>query len=399
MNPKPRFMGHRLVEFSGSAKETMRQIADRLAPYERLIVEGWVQRQCDTWQPPTFSRDDLTHVFGDIVSAVFRAMQSGELERCIDHLERAGAQLAERQFPFDALIISVHFFEETYLQYLLHPTPEKPGRWLVTIDEFLHVALAAISNAYFEAYRKELLESAEIGRTAQEGLLAEIPGRIADLEVAQSYISAQAKARLGGDFLDHFTVEPGIEVFLIGDLSGHGLEAAADSLTIRSLFRGFMREQPDLSLSMERLNDVVYDELRPGHFATALAFSYDGEGHIQIVNAGHPPPTLSAGPRPEPHGIALAVQHGSTYEVQNVEILPGVVFVAFTDGLIESHGPDGMYGEERLVETVAGMADCTPKAIIRRLLEESRHFARGKFADDVAVLALRRTDKSCPLSN
>ena len=392
MNQKSRYAGHRLVEFSKSAKETMRQIAGRLVPYEQQIVEGWVQRQCSTWQPPAFSRHDLTQVFGEIVRAVFRAMQSGELERCIDDLEHTGSQLAERQFPFDALIISVHFFEETYLQFLLHPPPTTPQKWLVTIDEFLHVALAAISSAYFEAYRKELLESAEVGRTAQESLLTEIPRKVADLEVAHTYISAQAKARLGGDFLDHFTVDSEIEVFFIGDLSGHGLEAASESLTIRSLFRGFMREQPDLSLAMTRLNDVVYDELRPGDFATALAISYDGAGHLQIVNAGHPPPTLSSGLRPDIHGMALAIQHGTTYETQDVEISPRTIFVAYTDGLIESHGPDGMYGEERLVETVVGMADLEPKDIILRLIEDSKRFGSGKFADDVAILAIKRDE-------
>ncbi|NLN74723.1 MAG: serine/threonine-protein phosphatase [Armatimonadetes bacterium] len=391
MEHKQNFAGHRLVEFSPSAKRTMRLIAERLSPYEQAIVEGWVTQQCNAWQPPGFSAEVLNQVFGDIVHAVLCAMKNGELEGCIDQLEQIGRQLADRQFPFDALIISVHFFEETYLPFLLDPPLEQPGKWLVAIDEFLHVALAAISNAYFEAYRKELLDSIEVGQVAQDNLLADIPTVIADLDVAHSYISAQNKARLGGDFLDYFSLDSQTAVFFIGDLSGHGLEAAAESLTLRSLFRGFMREQPDLSVAMQRLNDVVYDDLRPGRFATALAFTYDGNGLTNIVNAGHPPPALSSGEQPSSSGLPLAVQQGATYDSLEVELAPGMVLVAYTDGLIESHGVDGMYGEERLLETVTDMREHTPEAIKRRLLDDSKHFGGGRFADDVAILAIKRS--------
>ncbi len=384
------FAGHRLIEFSQSARNTMRQIAQRLSPHEQTIIEGWVDMQCDTWHPPGFTRDSLTRVFGRIVRVVLSAMNSGELEACVDELERIGGQLAEQQFPFDALIISVHFFEETYLQFLLDPTPDQPGDWLVAIDEFLHVALAAISNAYFEAYRKELVESVEVGRMVQDNLLADIPDQIADLEVAHAYISAQTKAQLGGDFLDYFQLEPNADVFVIGDLSGHGVEAVAESLSLRMLFRGFMREHPDISIAMERLNDVVYNDLRAGHFATALAISYKGDGRLQIVNAGHPPPVLCRGEQPVEHGMALSVFYGAVYEPQEIVIQPGETFVAYTDGLIEAHGPDGMYGEERLAETVSSMRNAPPEAIIQRLLKEARQFGCGRFADDVAILVLRR---------
>lgn len=343
MDDKPRFAGHRLIEFSPNARRTLQEVAERLLPHEKSIVDGWVSRQFETWQPPGFSAESLEEIFGGIVSCILHCMKRGELEVCIEELEQAGGRLAVRKFPFDALVISVHFFEETYLPFLLNPPPPHAGSWLVTIDEFLHVALAAISNAYFEAYRRELLDFAEVGRTVQESLLADIPRRVADIEVAHVYISAEDKAQLGGDFLDHFRVSLDADIFLIGDLSGHGLEAAAESLMLRSLFRGFMRERPDLPLAMERLNRVIYQELRSGHFATALALSYDGNGHLRLVNAGHPFPVLCCGLQPETHGMALAIREGSLYEAEDVEMAPGGVFVAYTDGLVEARSEIGMY--------------------------------------------------------
>ena len=59
MEHKQNFAGHRLVEFSPSAKRTMRLIAERLSPYEQAIVEGWVTQQCNAWQPPGFSAEAL----------------------------------------------------------------------------------------------------------------------------------------------------------------------------------------------------------------------------------------------------------------------------------------------------------------------------------------------------
>lgn len=392
MDGKPRFAGHKLIEFSPASRRTLQEVAERLIPYEKKILDGWISRQFATWQPPGFSRESLGEIFAEIVGSILHCMHSGELEACIDSLEQSGGRLALRQFPFDALVISVHFFEETYLPFLLNPAPPKPGRWLVTMDEFLHVALAAISNAYFEAHRSELMDRAEVGRTVQQGLLARIPRRIADLEVAHVYISAREKAQLGGDFLDYFRIRPGADVFLIGDLSGHGLEAVADSLMLRSLFRGFMREHPHLPSAMERLNSVVIRELRSGHFATALAISYDGKGCLRLVNAGHPYPVLCCGEfrQAETHGMALAIQEGSVYEAQDLELRQGDMLVAYTDGLVEAHGKSGMYGEQRMLDMVAAMPDEPARDIVARLVDDAQRHAGGKFSDDVAVLVLKR---------
>jgi hypothetical protein len=389
MDDKPRFAGHKLIEFSPTARQTLQEVAERLIPHEKSIVDGWVSRQFETWQPPGFSPESLGEIFGEIVGCVLHCMKSGELEVCIENLEQAGGRLAVRQFPFDALVISVHFFEETYLPFLLDPPPPHPGHWLVTIDEFLHVALAAISNAYFETHRSELLDFAEVGRTVQESLLARIPRRISDLEVAYVYISARDRAQLGGDFLDYFRIRHGADIFLIGDLSGHGLEAAAESLTLRSLFRGFMREQPDLPNAMQRLNRVICQELRSGHFATALAMSYDGKGHLRLVNAGHPFPVL-CGEQPDIHGMALAIQEESAYEAQDLDLPRGGLFVAYTDGLVEARSKGEIFGEDRLIQTIVEMHDASPSAIVGRLVDDAQRHAGGRFSDDVAVLVLRR---------
>lgn len=392
------FAGYRLIEFGPPARAILGQIAERLTPFESQIAEDWLTRQFNTWQPPGFDAASLGDVFSGILGGMLHHMRAGELEACIDSLEEAGSDLARRKFPFSALIISVHFLEASYMPFLLSTPLPDPREWLVTMDEFLHVALAAIANAYFEAYREELLEQAEVSRIVQESLLGHVPKRVADLDIAYVYISAEEQAQLGGDFLDSFSLGGGVVSFVIGDLSGHGIEAAAESVMLRSLFRGFMREEPDMAGAMSRTNRVVCEDLGPGHFATALAVSYDSDGGIGLVNAGHPYPVLCDGEcrLVETHNSALAISRDSTYSVARVKLEPGAVFVAYTDGLIEARGKRGMYGEEGLLMTVSAMRNAPPRAIVDQLVDDALRFAGGRFSDDVAVLVLKRRPVGSP---
>lgn len=392
MTGEARFAGYRLMEFSPATRATLVEVADRLIPREQDILDGWLSRQFASWQPPGISPAELHEIFGGVLSAILHHMRDGRLEACIDTLERAGTDLAARQFPFSALVITVHFLEETYLPFLLDPPPSDPRKWLVEMDEFLHVALAAIANAYFETYRTELLERAEVGRVVQEGLLGRVPRRVADLETAHIYLSAREQAQLGGDFLDSFELENGSALFVIGDLSGHGLEAAADSVMLRSLFRGFMRENPDPAGAMARLNYIIRADMAPGEFATALALVYDHQGRFRVVNAGHPYPVMCdrACRLIESHDAALAILPDTTYSVQDAFLAPGGVLVAYTDGLSEARSGRDMFGDERVMETVSRMHDASARAIAEQLVDDAQRHAGGKFTDDVAVLVLKR---------
>ena len=387
-----RFAGYRLIEFSPATRATLTEVAERLIPCEKEILDGWLSRQFATWQPPGLDRATLAEIFGAVLRSILTGMHGGELEHCIEGLEQAGADLAVRQFPFSALVITVHFLEESYMPYLLDPPPSNAREWLVEIDEFLHVALAAIANAYFEAHRTELLEQAEVGRIVQEGLLRHVPRRVADLEAAHVYMSAREQAQLGGDFLDSFEIDGCSTLFVIGDLSGHGLEAAADSVMLRSLFRGFMRENPDPADAMARLNQIMRSDMPPGDFATALALVYDSAGRFRMVNAGHPYPVLcdETCRLVETHDLALAIIADATYDVEEVLLVPGGVLVAYTDGLIEARNESGIFGEDRLLETVARMQDASARAIAEQLIDDAQRHAGGKFSDDVAILVLKR---------
>lgn len=389
---KTQFAGYNIMEFSPGVKGALAEVAERLIPHETEILDTWITRQWDTWQPPGLSRDDLRNVFGRIFRLILDCMRKREPEQCLRALEDIGTELAHKGFPFQALIISIHFLEGSYLQFLLSPPSSSASLWLQAMDEFLHAVLASVASSYFDAYRKDLLEEAEVGRIVQESLLADIPKKAADLEVAHIYISAHERAQLGGDFLDSFGIDPRESFFLIGDLSGHGLEAAADSVMLRSLFKGFMIENPDLADAMGRLNRVMEFELGPSQFATALAVSYQASGQLRVVNAGHPLPIICSDECAEFEscGAALGIDRSWVYSVVEGELKQGAVFVAFTDGLIEARTGKDLYGEERAAAAIYKVRDASARTIAEYLIDEALRHAGSKFRDDVAVLVLKR---------
>jgi serine phosphatase RsbU (regulator of sigma subunit) len=390
---KYRFAGYRVVEFSIESKKALRQIAQRLLLHESRILDTWIKHQWNAWQPPGLTRDDLRTVFGQMLRNMLVNMEAGEPAMAIAKLEAAGRELAARRFPFEALITSIHFLEESYMPLLLTNSQREGLRLMIAMDEFLHAALAAIAASYFTAYRRELLDEVEVGRLVQEGLLADIPTQVGDLEIAHAYISAREKARLGGDFLDLFRLDSQRIVFTIGDLSGHGIEAVADSLTIRSLFRGFMRENPDPCWAMARLSRVATAELKPDQFATMLAVVYESNGILRIVGAGHPYPILCDEKCRfiDVPGTAIGVVDEEDYISCEVVLPQGGLFVAYTDGLIEARSSDySQFGEERLLDAVAATLNTTARGVADHVIDESLRYSAGKFIDDVAVLVLKR---------
>lgn len=381
------------MAFEQPSKKDLQEVALRLIPHESEIIEDWIRLQFSIWKPPGISRTRLKEIFGELFHDMLACMKTSQLELCIDNLEEAGAYLARQNFPYEALIISLHFLEESYLRFLLDPPSDKTLNWLLSMDEFLHAALAAIATSYFQAQRRELLQEAEAGRIVQEGLLPNIPKKILDLEVASVYLPSGERAKIGGDLIDIFMLDSKQAAFIVGDISGHGLSAATDAVMIRSLFRGFVRENPSLAGSVTRLNRVLNEELEPGHFATAIAGVYDGAGGLKLTNAGHPSPVLcgSRCDMLEIRGIVLAATGDAEYTEHEATLEPGAVFLAYTDGLTEARNPEGFFGEERVVAALSAAQKAPARAIAEHLRDEALRFAGGNLKDDVAILVLKRT--------
>ncbi|MEV6834800.1 GAF domain-containing SpoIIE family protein phosphatase [Streptomyces sp. NPDC051133] len=233
----------------------------------------------------------------------------------------------------------------------------------------------------------------QVSRTAgdlQRALLAE-PGRPhPNLDVAIRYLPAgSSRVLVGGDWCETVRLHFGRTLLVVGDVMGHGLEAAVDMSAYRSSLRYIASSDLPPHRVLRQLDDIASGEgeRRP---ATCLLARVDpGRGQVTLSSAGHLPPVLidregRTTPLSVPVGPPLGTGFGG-YESATHRLAPEQTLVLFTDGLVERRGEDIDSSLARLSElrfTTGDGVDHVLDTILTRL--DARHAE-----DDVAVLAAR----------
>lgn len=387
------YAGYRIAKFSITNIALLKEVASILEPYKETIVHNWLDLQFGAWIPSAFSKKQIEELFSNLFYNMLENLKKGELEKSIKEFGKVGATLAEKDFPYEALIISLHFLEESYMHYLNIKNSRKALDWFISMDEFLHSVLASIATSYFKVYRQDLLEQADIGRIVQEALSPTMPDSLFDLEIASVYQPAGDQVKVGGDLIDSFLTGNNEAVFIIGDVTGHGIKVLREMTYLRSLFRGIMREEQDIAQAFSRINNMLNEELRIGEFATVLAVKYKGDGLIEAANAGHLPFVIC---EEECNllvldGPALNIDKNSKFSFSKIELKPGALLVAFTDGLTEVRNNNEFFGEQRVLETVKRFQKTSAQSIANGLLNDALSFSESNILkDDIAILVLKR---------
>ncbi|WP_406441844.1 serine/threonine-protein phosphatase [Streptomyces sp. NBC_00631] len=232
----------------------------------------------------------------------------------------------------------------------------------------------------------------QVSRTAgdlQRALLAE-PGRPhPNLDVAIRYLPAGGRVLVGGDWCETVRLHFGRTLLVVGDVMGHGLEAAVDMNAYRSSLRYIASSELPPHRVLRQMDDIAATEAdrRP---ASCLLVRVDpGRGQVTLASAGHLPPALITGagrtallrvPVGPPLGTGLGGYESATHRLE-----PDEALVLFTDGLVEHRDEDIDRSLHRLTDlrfTPATGVDSLLESIVTRL--DARHAE-----DDVAVLAAR----------
>ncbi|MGW1620357.1 PP2C family protein-serine/threonine phosphatase [Streptomyces sp. NPDC002172] len=242
----------------------------------------------------------------------------------------------------------------------------------------------------------------EVNRTAgdlQRALLSE-PGRPhPNLDVSIRYLPAGGRVLVGGDWCETVRLHFGRTLLVVGDVMGHGLEAAVDMNAYRSSLRYIASSELPPHRVLRQMDDIAANEAdrRP---ATCLLVRVDpGRGQVTLASAGHLPPALiTRGGRTAllrvPVGPPLGTGFGG-YESATHQLEPDEALVLFTDGLVEHRGEDIDRSLHRLAELHFAPAvdvDGLLESILTRL--DARHAE-----DDVAVLAARPHPRQGGLSS
>ncbi len=250
-------------------------------------------------------------------------------------------------------------------------------------------AALAIDNARLYQQQKEFAD------TMQRSLLPREQPAIAGLEVGEVYESS-ARVDVGGDVYDYLELDDGRLAVVLGDVTGHGVEATADMAMAKFVFRSLAREHPEPGDFLSYANDVVVDEIAPGKFITMAYLAVDpAQGVVACASAGHPAPRLVLPDGSvrglDAAGLVLGIDSGQHYEEARADLPAGATIVLYTDGVVEARRRGELYGVERLDALLAENPGLSPKELARLVADDARRWSHGELTDDLAVVVIRRT--------
>jgi serine phosphatase RsbU (regulator of sigma subunit) len=225
--------------------------------------------------------------------------------------------------------------------------------------------------------------------TLQRSLLPRDIPPAAGLEIAYRYQPASQAAEIGGDWFDIIPADGGPVTLVVGDVTGHGIQAAATMGQLRTATATLADLASPPGQLMRRLSRMVAargDEAG----ATCLHAVYDPRTRrCQLTSAGHPPPVLR---RPDgstevidlPPGLILGAGQDS-YPSKQVQLPPDSILAMYTDGLIERPGEDLATGISRLTRALAD----GPTRSLDELCDSVLASLAPQARDDVALLLTR----------
>jgi len=250
-------------------------------------------------------------------------------------------------------------------------------------------AALAIDNARLYQQQKQFAD------TMQRSLLPRSRPSIEGLEVGEVY-EPSARVDVGGDVYDFLALDDGRLAVVLGDVTGHGVDATADMAMAKFVFRSLAREHPEPADFLASANEVICSEIDPGKFISMSYVVVDGvRGRVAGASAGHPAPRIvlpDGSTKPlEAHGLVLGIDGDQEYAESRADLPPGASLVLYTDGVVEARRDGELYGDDRLDALLAERRELPARALAAAVAEDAREFAGGDLSDDLAVVVIRRT--------
>lgn len=261
------------------------------------------------------------------------------------------------------------------------------------VDEISELATAF--NKAAASQEEQVSRERYVADTLQRGLLpAEMP-EIPGYDVGTHYSSATKEAIVGGDFFEFIDLGGKTVGIAVGDVQGHGVDAAITTVMAKLFLRDIAGPQRSPAWVMQHLNEALCRHLRePEQLITMvyLVLNYD-TGFLTYCSAGHPPPVVcgQAGMcrTLEAHQDILGFSPEAEYLNADDVIAAGEFLCLYTDGVLEARRDREQFGMKRLKKVLArGDGDAT--ALAERVYQSCLEFSRGDLRDDLAVVVVKR---------
>jgi len=252
-------------------------------------------------------------------------------------------------------------------------------------------ALANSFNSMTESTQKLIVEQKEKQRLENEITIAQevqaqlFPRHITQLPSLEVHGFCRPARSVSGDYYDFLSLGPERLLLAVGDVSGKGISAALLMATIHSAVRAYSVEgvpalrqvqavggRPSLVSRVDSviegaevcpgtllslLNHQLYHSTPQEKYATLFLAMYDADDRrLTFSNAGHLPPLVLSETgivkRLEDGGTVVGLFDDIRYDEDFVQLRPGEIFLAYSDGVTEPENDYGEFGEERLIELV-----------------------------------------------
>jgi sigma-B regulation protein RsbU (phosphoserine phosphatase) len=274
---------------------------------------------------------------------------------------------------------------------------------LAALAESFNTMTASVSTLVEEQRQRQRLENElSIAREVQLQLFPHTLPKIAGVELEAICRAARV---VSGDYYDFIRISPTRLALALADISGKGISAAllmanvqavlrSDVLRYRSEAEG--QKPVNTAEIISHLNAHLFRNTSDERYATCFLAVYDAKTRLlTYTNAGHLPPLYifeNRVERLETGGMVVGLFDGVPYEQGTVEIDPGGVLIAYSDGLIE---PENKYGEEfgtaRLIEVALRNQSASPQELAEALMQAAREWtgSPAEQADDMTVVVSR----------
>ncbi|MFF7714451.1 SpoIIE family protein phosphatase [Streptomyces sp. NPDC087659] len=238
-----------------------------------------------------------------------------------------------------------------------------------------------------------------VATALQQGLMPGRPPELTAVDTAYAYLPEGA----GGDWYDVIPLSGARVALVVGDVSGHGIEAAATMGQLRTALRTLALQDLEPGELLDRLDETAAflartrspvghgDEASPDHLATCVCVVYDPVSRLcTAARAGHPPPMVlgpdgSATEFDVPDGPPLGAAGGG-YASATVTLPESTLLALYTNGLVSVPGRDAGNSRARLHQILA-----QPEESLDRLCDSAVYELLPRRPRDDAVLLLART--------
>ncbi|MGH9228134.1 MAG: PP2C family protein-serine/threonine phosphatase [Acidimicrobiales bacterium] len=219
--------------------------------------------------------------------------------------------------------------------------------------------------------------------------------RSSDISVLVRYQAGRRGAQLGGDFYDAIEDDDGRCAVLVGDVVGHGPDAAGLAARLRSGWRALALAGLDQVAILGVLDRFLRTEVEHVTFASLASFVVDGDRRAgTLVLAGHPPPVRLGSPSSPVgagvHGPLVGVMPEPRWSSVDVGLGAGTELLLYTDGIVEGWA-DANHSERLGVEALVEVLDLlrtrglAGAELLDALIDEVQRRNGRPLSDDVAL--------------